>query len=80
MDHGTLAGLTRAGLFLDGFADDPLQEGIPEMQAGVSTASDLLARCLEMLDGEEESVKEEHADLLADLEQFMEGGTCQPTS
>lgn len=68
---GTLAGLTKASSFIDGFEDDPLQEGVAELQAGVTTAIDLLSRAYDMLDGEEDSVKEEHANLLADLEAFF---------
>lgn len=73
MTTGTLAGVTQASSFLDGFDDDPLQEGIPTMKAGIEGAIDLLHRNLAAWDDEEASVKEEHEELINDLRIFLEG-------
>lgn len=45
----------------------------PDDAAATIKAFDLLHRNLEAWDGEEDSVKEEHADLIAELRQFLEG-------
>lgn len=72
--------LAKVESFIEGFEDDDLQEGIPELLAGLRAAMKrqeraefLLAESLDAWEGEEESVQEEHEDLIADLKAFVEG-------
>lgn len=74
------AALSKAESFISGFEGDDLQEGIPELLAAMrtaakcaETATDLLHRNLDAWDGEEDSVKEEHEELITDLRNFLDG-------
>lgn len=65
--------------FRDRANDDPEEHTeidaaeVEAAKAAFENMRDLLHRNLEAWDGEEDSVKEEHADLIAELRQFLEG-------
>ena len=85
-DHGSLpisdpafdvtrvAGLSSVISFIEGFEGDEVQEGIPELLATVRKADSLLHRNLNAWEDEEESVQEEHHELISELRNFLERG------
>lgn len=80
VDPHPLDAMRRAESFISGFEGDELQEGIAEMLTGLRSAIakvedmwGLLCASSDAWDGEEESVKEEHEELIADLSEFIDG-------
>lgn len=72
---------------VEAFMDDPIREALRMPDANYErlfaliesrqkpkdlSAFDLLCRCFDAFDGEEESVREEHADLIEEVEAFIE--------
>lgn len=72
-DTPTFAGLTSVISFIEGFEGDEVQEGIPELLATARKADELLHRNLDQWESEEESVQEEHHELIKELRSFLEG-------
>lgn len=66
-----MTGLQKVISFLEGFEGDEVQQGIPELLASARKANDLLHDNLAKWEDEEDSVKEEHAELIADLRKFL---------
>lgn len=82
-----LAALRTAESFISGFEGDEMQDGVDEMLATIRGAIakaegkdidrsprkmlDLLHRNLDKWEDEEESVQEEHAELIAELRTFL---------
>lgn len=81
-----LVTLNKAEAFIRGFEDDESQEGIAELLAGlraaiakVETMWTMLCESRDAWDDEEDSVKVEHAELIADLSEFLDGmAPCAP--
>ncbi|MDA5627810.1 MULTISPECIES: hypothetical protein [Agrobacterium] len=66
-------GLSRVISFLEGFEGDETQEGIPELLAAAHKADSLLHRNLNAWEDEEDTVQEEHHELIDELRNFLEG-------
>lgn len=64
-------GLSRVIGFIEGFEGDELQEGIPELLEAARRADELLHRNLDQWEDEEESVQEEHHELISDLRKYL---------
>ena len=67
-----MPGLSRVVAFLEGFEGDETQEGIPELIAAAKKADDLLYDNLAKWEDEEDSVQEEHEELITELRDFLE--------
>lgn len=79
------AALNKALSFIEGFEDDELQEGIPELITGLrqtivtmDRANDLLVDASCIFDDEEDSVKEEHAEFIEQLDAFLDSPWVRP--
>lgn len=73
IEPAKMPGLSRVIGFLEGFEGDELQEGIAELIATAKKADELLVDNLTAWEGEEDTVKDEHEDLIVDLRKFVEG-------
>lgn len=69
----TMTDLKRAASFIEGFIGDEFQEGVEPMHRAVNAAVNLLHENLDAWEGEEDSVKDEHEDLINNLRLFLEG-------
>jgi len=86
VDPHPLDAMRQAESFISGFEDDELQDGIAELLAGLRTAIakvedmwGLLCASFDAWGDEEDSVKVEHAELIADLSEFIGGmAPCAP--
>lgn len=69
--HDSAAGLTKVIGFIEGFEGDDLQEGVPALLETARKADFLLHRNLNAWEDEEESVQEEHNELISDLRKYL---------
>lgn len=66
-----MTSMTKVISFLEGFEGDELQEGVAKLIAAANKADELLHRNLDQWEDEEESVQDEHHELITDLRKYL---------